>query len=386
MRFEKDGKKLILFPEGRIDSSNSQAFSDDMFAVLDSEFEGDKTCDLEINLRDVEYMSSAALRVLVKVKKAGYLPNIVEVKDDLYDIFDVTGFVELFNIKKAYRKLSLDGCKQIGKGFCGSVYRIDDDTIVKVYDSINALPVIESEQRNARSAFVKGIPTAISYDIVQVGDKIGTVFELLKAKSFNDLLLESPENIRQITEDYVDFLKTVHATEMDPKTLPSAKDVYLEYLDMVRPYLSEDLGNRIADFIRSYPDDYHAVHGDFQMKNVMLVEDEPMLIDMETFCMGQPVFELSGLYVTYKLFAENDPTNTMDFLGIPNESADLIWDIVFNRYYSGLTEEEKSAKMHEISILALLRFIRIVVGSSLKDSELGKWRIENSRKRLEELL
>ena len=383
MRFEKNGTKLILFPEGRIDSSNSQAFADDLFAVTDSEFEGDKNCDIEMNMSGVAYMSSAALRVLVKYKKAGYLPHLVEVNDDLYDILDVTGFTELFSVKKALRKLSLDGCKLIGKGFCGSVYRIDDDTIVKVYDSTDALPVIENEQRNARSAFVKGIPTAISYDIVQVGDKLGTVFELLKAKSFNDLIIESPENIRQITEDYVDFLKTVHETEMDPKTLPRAQDVYLEYLDMVRPYLSEELGDRLADFIRSYPDDNHAVHGDFQMKNVMLVDGEPMLIDMETFCMGQPVFELSGLYVTYQLFRENDPGNSMDFLGIPDESAGMIWDIIIGRYYS---DEERDSKMREISILGLLRFLRIIVGSSLKDSELGKWRISNSRKRLEQFL
>ncbi len=40
--------------------------------------------------------------------------------------------------------------------------------------------MIKNEQRLAKRAFVKGVPTAISYDIVKVGDKYGSVFELLR--------------------------------------------------------------------------------------------------------------------------------------------------------------------------------------------------------------
>ena len=73
------------------------------------------------------------------------------------------------------------------------------------------------------------------------------------------------------------------------------------------------------------PDDLHIVHGDFQMKNVMLCHGEPMLIDMETLCTGQPVFDLQGLYVTYKAFPEDEPDNVRNFLGIRPETAEYIW-------------------------------------------------------------
>ncbi|WP_185753597.1 hypothetical protein [Selenomonas sp. AB3002] len=40
------------------------------------------------------------------------------------------------------------------------------------------------------------------------------------------------------------------------------------------------------------------------MKNVLFCHEDLMLIDMETLCTGQPLFDLQGLYVTYKAFAD----------------------------------------------------------------------------------
>ena len=52
--------------------------------------------------------------------------------------------------------------------------------------------MIENEKKLAKLAFVAGIPTAISFDIVKIGNTFGSVFELLKAKTFNDLIKEKP--------------------------------------------------------------------------------------------------------------------------------------------------------------------------------------------------
>ena len=98
-------------------------------------------------------------------------------------------------MKRALREVSVEGCEVIGKGFYGTVYRIDEETIVKVYESPDSLPMIQNEQRLAKLAFVKGVPTAISYDTVKVGNSYGSVFELLRAISFNDLLKKEPDNL-----------------------------------------------------------------------------------------------------------------------------------------------------------------------------------------------
>ncbi|MBR4993391.1 MAG: hypothetical protein IKY04_03990, partial [Lachnospiraceae bacterium] len=68
---------------------------------------------------------------------------------------------ELFNIKKKLRVISLDGCEKIGSGFYGTVYRIDQDTIVKMYDSPDAIPMIEPwEKSKPPIDMIKNTPVA----------------------------------------------------------------------------------------------------------------------------------------------------------------------------------------------------------------------------------
>ena len=86
-----------------------------------------------------------------------------------------------------FREISLEGAEKIGEGAHGEVYRIDEETIAKVYRDSEPLEKIRKEKELSKWAFVKGIPTAISYDIVRVGDRYGVVYELLNAKSASGL-------------------------------------------------------------------------------------------------------------------------------------------------------------------------------------------------------
>ena len=73
----------------------------------------------------------------------------------------------------------------IGEGANGKVYRVDRDTIVKVYRKPDAIQEIQRERELARTAFVAGVPTAIPYDVVRIREGgYGSVFELLDATSF----------------------------------------------------------------------------------------------------------------------------------------------------------------------------------------------------------
>ena len=64
-------------------------------------------------------------------------------------------------VRKAYRVISVEGCELLGQGANGRVYRIDPDTIVKIYLNPDSLPEIQRERELARLAFVAGVPTAI---------------------------------------------------------------------------------------------------------------------------------------------------------------------------------------------------------------------------------
>ena len=72
---------------------------------------------------------------------------------------------------REYRTISVEGCQCIGKGAKGSVYRYDDELIVKVYNEKNTYKDVEREIALTKTAFVMGLPTAISFGIVSVGKR-----------------------------------------------------------------------------------------------------------------------------------------------------------------------------------------------------------------------
>ena len=371
----------IIKLSGRIDSNNAPDWEKKI-----SE-QADNNNDIVFDASELEYISSAGLRVLMKVKKkCGGEIRICHVSPEVYDIFDMTGFTELMKVEKRFRKLSVDGCEVIGKGFCGTVYRIDEETIVKVYHDPDSIPMIRNEQRLAKLAFVKGVPTAISYDIVKVGDDYGSVFELLRAKTFNDHLIGNPDSFDDILHRYVDFLKTVHATEMDKGTLPMARDKFIEYLDVIQEYVTAEQSDKLRELLSALPDDLHMVHGDFQMKNVMLVDNEPMLIDMDTLSTGQPIFDLQALYVTYIAFAEDCPNNLMEFLGIPNEWGEPIWNSILKYYFDNTDEAKLKEINNKIKLAAAVRFLYLLASTDLKNGELGEKRIRRTQEHIGELL
>ena len=147
--------------KGKIDSTNAPDFEKELMAALPT----------EIDASELEYISSAGLRVLLRLTKTVGDVTLYNVSIDVYEILDVTGFTSILNVKKALREISVDGCEMIGAGGYGSVYRINEETIVKVYHTAS-LDFIEKERELSKKAFLLGVPTAISFDTVKVGSVV----------------------------------------------------------------------------------------------------------------------------------------------------------------------------------------------------------------------
>jgi len=369
---EKDGI-VTIFLEGRIDSGNATQVEKGILGLMDE----NPGKEIAFDAEKLDYISSAGLRVLLKVQKAKAKPVMISnVSGEVYDIFETTGFTQLLNVRKKYRQISVDGCEIIGKGAYGTVYRLDEDTVVKKYESPEALSMIENEKKLAKLAFVAGIPTAISFDIVKIGNTFGSVFELLKAKTFNDLIKEKPSEADETIRKYTELIKQVHSISLAPGTLPSAKAEYLKKLDNIHPLLSDELYERMKEFYDSLPEDDHVIHGDLQMKNIMLSGDEPMLIDMDTLSQGLPIFDLGGIYLAYIAFVEDDPENCKRFFGIDKEMADRIFYGVMDNYYREISEQEKKEILEKVKIIGYTNFLNMLKPE--KHEELAALRIRHT--------
>ena len=381
MRTLTENNRLTLYPEGRIDSNNALQAEKEFFEAV-SGFDGEVLIDAE----GLEYISSAGLRVLMRLRKSlNRDVSIINVSSGVYEILETTGFTELFEVSKRMRSISVEGCEVIGQGQFGTVYRIDPETIVKVYASPDSLPMIRNEIGLARTAFVAGVPTAIAYDIVRVGNSYGSVFELLNACTLNDMLKKEISSPDRVIKQYAEFMRLVNSQIVPAGRLRSAREQFLRYLDTAGKYIDAELFRRLRELILSVPEQHNVIHGDAQMKNIMVVDGEPMVIDMDTLCEGHPVFDLQGVYVTYFAFGEDDPSNSMDFLGIPKEVSDRVWE-QFAYYYLGTDDRQLISEVRDkIMTVGSVRFLYIIDLIMDKDTELFRLRVARTVNRLKEL-
>ncbi|MCQ2409242.1 MAG: phosphotransferase [Clostridia bacterium] len=382
MNFKNESGKLVLFFEGRIDSYNADQRGAEIQQIIDENPHEEITFDLD----QLEYISSAGLRIVLRIRKSEPTLTLINASPDVYDIFDMTGFTEMIPVVKAYRKFSIDGCEVIGAGANGVVYRLNPDTIIKVYKNPDSLPDIQRERELARKAFVLGIPTAIPYDVVKVGDKFGSVFELLNAQPFANLIAADMDRMDYYIDLYVELLKKIHSTQTKAGEMPDMKATALKWAEFLKDYLSEEEYGKLYSLINEVPEDNHIVHGDCHIKNVMMQNGEVLLIDMDTLCLGHPIFEFSSMFLAYGGINENHHEKTMDFLGLPYEVAVEIWYKTLKKYFG--TDDENKIKEYsdKAKVVGYTRIIRRMIRRHGLENEEDKKDIELFMGNLKELL
>ena len=325
-RIDKD--ILYIAVEGRIDASNAAEAEERIFGIKAENPDTHTVIDAD----NLEYISSAGLRVILRLRKEEPKLAIINVAPDVFEVLDMTGFTDMITVEKAYRRMSVDGCEFIAKGANGAVYRYDDETILKTYFAKDALPEIKQERENARRAFVLGINTAIPYGIVRVGDGYGTVTELLNAVSVTQLVRNNPDDITEAVKYYVDMLKNIHAVEAEDGELPDMKETALAWADFVSEYIPKEQGDKLRALIEAVPKQNTLLHGDYHTNNIMVQNGEPLLIDMDTLCMGHPVFELGSMFNAFIGYSELSHENMMQFFGYSFETAGKFWDKALKAY------------------------------------------------------
>ena len=351
----RNGATLTIGLQGHIDSANAAAVEEEITRARTEE----ETTTAVVDCEKLTYISSAGLRMILRLKKAIADTSVINASPEVYEIFDMTGFTEMMTVQKAYRVISVDGCEVIGKGANGEVYRIDADTIVKVYLKPDSLADIHRERELARTAFVLGVPTAIPYDVVRIqGGGYGSVFELLNAKSYGQLLQSGEKTVDEIVAMGVDVLKTVHATVLKGNTLPEMRKIALERARFLKDHLPAEQADKLLALVEALPENHHMLHGDFHVKNVMVQSGESLLIDMDTLCVGDPVFEFAGMFNAYQGYSELDPDNMMAFFGIPYETGKALWEKTVASYFAGKSQEEIDQAIDKARLIGYARLLR----------------------------
>ena len=374
--------KTTVRLEGRIDSGNAAQVEETITAQL----AGQNPAAVVLDASELAYISSAGLRVILRLKKTYPALSIENVNSEVYEILDMTGFTEMLQVSKAYRVVSVEGCEEIGRGANGTIYRIDKDNVVKVYNNADALEDIQHEREVAKLALILGIPTAISYDVVRVGQSYGSVFELLNASSFSKILATQPEKLDWCVQEYVKMLKTIHGTLVPHGKLPDMKETVLDWVRFVQEHLPDEPGRKLLSLVEAVPQDDHMIHGDYHTKNLELQNDEVLIIDMDTLAVGHPIFELASIYNALVGYYETDHDAILDFQGFDFETGCTFWRKSLAAYLETNSEDKLRAVEDKARIIGYTRMIRRSIRRKGLETEQGRAEIEFWKKELLDLL
>lgn len=375
-----DKNIIYIAINGRIDASNASEAEEKIFEIKKQNIDKHTVIDAD----NLEYISSAGLRIILKIRKEEPKLAIINVSPEVYEVFDMTGFTDMVTVEKAYKKLSIDGCEFIAKGANGAVYRYDDETIVKTYFSKDALPEIQQERENARKAFILGVSTAIPYGIVRVGEGYGTVTELLDSTNVTKLICNDPENLEKPAEYYVNLLKSIHAVEAEEGDFPDMKEIALDWARFVSEYLPEVYAKKLISMVNAIPKKNILLHGDYHTNNVMIQNGEPLLIDLDTLCVGHPIFEFGSMYNAALGFSEFNHDEIKRFMGYDRKTSKKFWDITLKKYL-GTDDTDLCRSLEEKSqVIGYMRLLRRSIRRPTEDGAQEK--IAYYKKRLIELI
>ena len=96
MKYNVEKDKLTLFLEGEVNSSNAEQIEKEIEGLLKEQPFKSIVFDLE----NLNYISSAGLRIIVKVKKQYDDTRLINVPHLVYDVFKMVGFQNLLKIER----------------------------------------------------------------------------------------------------------------------------------------------------------------------------------------------------------------------------------------------------------------------------------------------
>ena len=362
-RIEND--KLILELTGRIDTNNANQVDAEISAIISANPGLVPVFDAE----KLEYISSIGLRILLKVAKgSGQKLQILNVSKDVYDIFETTGFTNILEVQKALRQISVEGCPLLGKGGNGSVYRLDDGKIVKVYKPWMTRQTIDQERAFARNAFMNGVPSVIAYDLVRCGDCYGVVFELIKSKTLGQTIKENPSEIEEYTDKYVALAKQLHSVHVAPGTFTDLKTVLHQRVPKIAQWTSQEERDLLESLIDCIPDTDTIIHNDLHPGNIMIQDGELLLIDMPEMCNGPTAYDLVGIYRDMIVAPSGNSAHHIEAsIGLPAEQILKLGKMFFAKYTGISNPEEMEAYFKKLGLLFAFN-VSLVIGTEAENA------------------
>ena len=94
LEFNNENGCLIVKIMGKLDTMTAPKLEEELSKNLEN------IESIVFDLEELKYISSSGIRVLLTVKKKIENMKILKPTDEVFEVFEITGLVDLFNIEK----------------------------------------------------------------------------------------------------------------------------------------------------------------------------------------------------------------------------------------------------------------------------------------------
>lgn len=348
-----EGVLHIDLPE-RIYTGNASEFEKELFAL-------DELIDAKeviFDANNLNFISSLGLRVFFKfAKKFSATPiSIINVSVEVRNILEDTGMDSFITVYKKLRTVDLNSLELLGAGMYGAVYRINDEQILKVFYEVTTEAVMKKGLDVIRIAFTHDIPTIIPFEVVKTEKGFGVVLELLFSQLLSSLMHDNPKDFDMYVVKMVELAKKLATTKLEDGLVDDRSEVMRQVVESAAEFLTPQEISEIKKYIEIVPRRNSAVHGDFHARNIMIMDAQPILIDMDEFSIGHPVWDIGGTHRIYQNFPHfNDEITQKLFelkgitladlyfklIGFTVDEADCCWQKFFDEYFKDYSAQDK---------------------------------------------
>ena len=96
INYNREAEKLTVSPVGRLDTATASEFEKTICESLDG------VAELVLDMKDVQYIASAGLRVILKIQKVminqGKM-KLTGLNENVMEVFEITGFSNILTIE-----------------------------------------------------------------------------------------------------------------------------------------------------------------------------------------------------------------------------------------------------------------------------------------------
>jgi len=198
---------------------------------------------------------------------------------------------------------------RIASGFTADVFALDGegqttDRVLKLFHPWVERAAVEREFNRTRALHAAGAPCPAAYEVVQVENRHGIVFERIHGDSMVTKVAKKPWTLFAAARRLAELHAAIHQRAAPPE-LPHQRE-QLERRILDAEGFREDEKQRVLEHIAGRTPDSaveRLCHGDFHPGNILFnekAEDRPVIIDWSAATRGNPLADVARTSVLFE--------------------------------------------------------------------------------------